>query len=89
LLAQKEEGTMTFETIRAVFAWCTVINMGLLIWWWLFFVLAHDWMYRCHCKWFKLSEERFDAIHYGGLAIFKLGIFMFNLVPYLAMRIVG
>ncbi len=80
---------MTFETIRAVFAWCTVINMGLLLWWVVFIFLAHDWTYRCHCKWFKLSEESFDAIHYGGMAIFKLGIFMFNLVPYLAMRIAG
>jgi hypothetical protein len=46
-------------------------------------------MYRYHCKWFKLSEERYDTIHYAGMAIFKIGIFLFNLVPYLAMRIVG
>ncbi len=65
---------MTFETIRAVFAWCTVINMGLLLWWVVFFVLAHDWMYRYHCKWFKLSEERYDTIHYAGMAIFKGGL---------------
>jgi hypothetical protein len=80
---------MTFETIRAVFAWCSVINMGLLLWWLVFFVLAHDWMYHFHSKWFKMSEERFDAIHYAGMAIFKIGIIMFNLVPYLAMRITG
>lgn len=80
---------MTFETTRAVLAWCAVINMGLLLWWWVFFVAAHDWMYRRHCKWFKLSVERFDAIHYAGMAIFKSAIVLFNLVPYLAMRIVG
>jgi hypothetical protein len=80
---------MTFETIRAVLAWCAVINLGLLLWWWVFFVMAHDWMYRWHCKWFKLSAERFDAVHYAGMAIFKLAIVLFNLVPYLAMRIVG
>ena len=80
---------MTFEAIRAVFAWCTVINMGLLLWWVLFFILAHDWMYRYHCNWFKLSKEKFDAVHYAGMAFFKLAIFLFNLVPYLAMRIVG
>jgi len=80
---------MTFETIRAVFAWCTVINLGLLLWWVVFITLAHDWTYRYHCKWFKLSVEKFDAIHYAGLAFFKLAIFLFNLVPYLAMRIVG
>ena len=80
---------MTIETIRGVLAWSAVINFGLLLWWFLFFALAHDWMYRLHGKWFKLTREQFDALHYGGMAVFKLGILLFNLVPYLAMRIVG
>ena len=80
---------MNFEAIRAVLAWCTVINFTILILWFAFFALAHDWMYRFHCKWIKLSETTFDAIHYAGMALFKLGIFLFNLGPYLAMRIVG
>ena len=80
---------MTLETIRAVLAWCAVINIGILIWWLLFFILARDFMYRYHCKWFELSDERFDTIHYSGMALFKIGIFLFNLCPYLEMRIVG
>jgi len=80
---------MTLETIRAVFAWCTVINLGLFIWWFLFFALAHDWMYRLHGKWFKISVEKFDTLHYAGMALFKMGLLLFNLVPYLALRIVG
>ena len=80
---------MELEMIRAFFAWCSVINMGLLLWWALFLLLAHDWTYRLHSKWFKISIEQFDAIHYAGIAIFKLGIFMFNLVPYFALRIIG
>jgi hypothetical protein len=35
-----------------------------------------------------LSIEKFDAIHYAGMAYFKIGIFLFHLVPYLALRIV-
>ena len=80
---------MGLETIRAFFAWCSVINMGLLLWWALFLLLAHDWTYRLHSKWFKISVEQFDAIHYAGIVIFKLGVFMFNLVPYFALRIIG
>lgn len=80
---------MTIETIRMALAWCTVINMGLLLWWYLFFALAHDWTYRLHSKHFSLTVERFDTIHYAGMAAFKLGIFLFNLVPYLALRIVA
>jgi len=50
--------------------------------------LAHDWTWRLHSRWFNLSVERFDAIHYAGIAYFKLTVFVFNLVPYLALRIV-
>ncbi len=79
---------MTVEQIRDVLAWCSVINIGLLLWWFLMFVLAHDFVYRLHGKWFNLTVERFDAIHYAGMAFFKIGIFLLNIVPYLALRIV-
>ena len=80
---------MTIEIIRDALLWCAVINMGLLLWWLLFFVTAHDWMYRLHSKWFDLSIEKFDSIHYAGMAFFKIGIFLLNLVPYFALRIVS
>jgi hypothetical protein len=79
--------TVTVEVMRNTLAWCAVINLGLLVWWFLFFSLAHDWMYRLHGRWFKLTTEQFDALHYGGMAVFKLGILLLNLVPYLALRI--
>jgi len=63
--------------------------MGILLWWFLFIALAHDWVYRMHSKWFKISEEKFDAIHYAGISFFKVTIFAFNIVPYLALCIVG
>ncbi len=80
---------MTIETVRAVLAWSSVLNIGWLVVWFLFFSLAHDWIYRLHRQWFNLSVEKFDAIHYAGMALLKVGILLFNLVPYLAMRIVG
>ena len=80
---------MTIEIIRNALGWCTLINWGLLLWWFLFLTLAHDWTYRFHSKWFKLSVDQFDAIHYAGMALYKAGIILFNLVPYLALRIVG
>jgi hypothetical protein len=82
-------GIMTLENIRSALAWCMLINWGLLLWWFLFLTLAHDWTYRVHSKWFKISVERFDTIHYAGIAFFKVLVLMFNLVPYLALRIVG
>jgi hypothetical protein len=51
--------------------------------------LGHDWIYQLHSKCFDMPVDRFDAIHYGGMAAYKMGIILFNLVPYLALRIVG
>ena len=80
---------MNIDMIRDVLLWCAVINYGVLLVWFLFFILAHDWMHRLHGRWFHLSVEQFDALHYGGMTIYKLGIILFNLVPYVALRIVG
>ncbi len=79
---------MTVEVIRDVLAWSTAINYALLILWFLFFSLAHDWLYRFHGKWFTLSVGNFDAIQYASMTFFELCIFLFNLVPYIAIRIV-
>ena len=79
---------MTPETLMAVLGWCAVINAGLLLWWLLFFIFAHDWMLRMHGRWFEIGRARFDAIHYAGMAMFKIAIIVFNLVPYLALRLV-
>jgi hypothetical protein len=75
--------------VRKALLWCAVINYGVLLVWWLFFMLAHDWIYGFHNRWFHLSVEQFDALHYAGMALYKIGILLFNLVPYIALRLVG
>lgn len=80
---------MSFELTRDILGWCTLINMGLLLWWFLAFVFMRDLVKRIHGKWFHLSDESFDKLHYAGMTLFKIFVLVFNLVPYLAMRIVG
>ncbi len=80
---------MTIDLVRDALLWCFIINIGILLWWFLFFALAHDWVYQFHGKLFKLSVDKFDTIHYVGMAFFKICIFLFNIVPYFALRIVG
>ena len=80
---------MTLTDLREILGWCALINMGLLAWWLLFIILAHDWTWRFHSRWFSLTRERFDAIHYQGMALYKISIFLFNLVPWLALHIVA
>jgi hypothetical protein len=79
---------MSIETLRSSLLWCAIINYGVLLVWFLFFIGAHDWMYLLHGRWFRLSVEQFDSLHYAGMAVYKIGILLFNLVPYVALRIV-
>ena len=51
------------------------------------FVFARDFVFRTHTRWFKIPEERFDEIHYAMMGYYKLAFALFNLVPYLALRI--
>lgn len=79
---------MTIETARDVLLWSAAINYGVLFLWFAVFRLAHDWIFRLHGKWFRLTVEQFDAIHYAGMAIYKIGVLLFVLVPYIALLIV-
>ena len=76
---------MTMQLIKDVLLWCVGINYAVLFIWFGVFVFAHDWMYRLHTRWFKLSVETFDALHYAGLSIYKIGVILLNLVPLIAL----
>jgi len=79
---------MTMQLIKDVLLWCVGINYAVLFIWFGVFVFAHDWMYRMHGRWFKLSIETFDAVHYASMAVYKIGILLFNLVPLVALHFV-
>ena len=79
---------MDLVMIEKFLLWCTVLNYGILLVWWLLFSIAHDWLYRLHTRWFQLSRETFDTIHYKSMALYKIGIMLFNLTPYCALWII-
>lgn len=80
---------MSIDVVRNALLWCTVINYALLVVWFLLTALPHEWLHRLWGRWFRLTAEQFDAINFTGIVLYKLGILLFNLVPYVALRIVG
>ncbi len=78
---------MNTETLLAFFGWCSVINISIFLYWFLFFALGRDRIYRLHTRWFQLPAETFDTIHYRAMAHYKIAILVLNIVPYLALRI--
>lgn len=79
---------MTIDLVESVLGWATIINLSIVTLWFLIVVCWRDGLFRLHSKWFKLSEENFDTIHYAAMAFYKLCTYLFNLVPYLAIKIV-
>ena len=80
---------MSIAQLQEFLIWCAGINYAILLVWFAVFCLAHDWLYRMHSRWFKLSVEMFDALNYAGVAVYKIGIMLFVLVPLIALLLLG
>ena len=78
---------MTTTVLRDVLIWSLVFNYAILMVWFGVLTLAHDWVYRLHTRWFALSRETFDAIHYGGMSVYKIGVLLLNVAPLVAVLI--
>lgn len=76
---------MELNLLRNVLLWCTVINYCFLTFWSLMIVIAGDWVYEFHSRWFPMSREAFNIIHYAGMGFYKVFILVFNLVPLITL----
>jgi hypothetical protein len=80
---------MSIDTLREAMLWSLVINYGVLLVWFAAFTWGHDRLFRLHSRWFQVSRETFDALHYGSMAVYKIGILLLNLVPLVALWLVA
>jgi len=80
---------MDIQTLTTFFMWCTIINGALLVLSSLMCIYAGDWVYRIHSKWFSISRETFNVAIYSFLGLYKALFFVFNLIAYVALLLVG
>ncbi len=80
---------MDIQTLTDYYMRCTIINAGLFMYWATVCTLAPDFVYRKQSRWFPISRQTFDVAIYGFLGLFKIVFIVFNLVPYVALSIVG
>lgn len=79
---------MNSDTIKEFLLYSLAFNYSILLIWFGVFSLAHGWMYRLHSRWFKLEAQAFDALHYAGMAVYKIGIIILNIAPLVALWLV-
>jgi hypothetical protein len=80
---------MILQTLTTFFMWCTIINAGLLVFWTVIYMSAPDLVYRTQSKFFPIPRETFDVVFYSFIAVFKIVVLVFVVVPYVALLIIG
>lgn len=69
--------------------WNLLFNYTILLVWFGVFRIWHDGLLRLHRRWFELSATQFDAIHYAGMAVYKIFVLLFNLAPLMALYLLN
>jgi hypothetical protein len=79
---------MNPDTIKEFLLYSLAFNYSILLIWFGVFSLAHGWMYRLHSRWFTLEAQTFDALHYAGMTVYKIGVIILNIAPLVALWLV-
>ena len=80
---------MDINTIRTFFLWCTIINGLILTGAFLFYIFARDLAHSVHSRLFSVSRETVNTMYYSFIELYKMLWILFNLVPYIALLIIG
>ncbi len=80
---------MDIQTLTTFFMWCTIINGALLLFSAIMCMSLPNFIYRIHSKLFHISRDSFNVAIYSFIGFFKILFLIFNVVPYIALLIIG
>ena len=80
---------ITIEVLKEFFGWCTVINIGVLVFTTVTLVCMKDSISSIHSKLFGIDHENLPLRYFDYLGNYKIAILVFNLVPYLALELMA
>ncbi len=79
----------SIQTLATFFGWCTVINIVFIV---IVFALSnflHDFIGRVMAKIFGVSEQAAKETLLRVLMQYRVAVIVFNLVPYIALKIMA
>lgn len=79
---------MEIASLTALFGWMTVINFALLIFSTLMLTVFRRSVIRIHTRVTGLEETALKPVYLYFLGFYKVLIIVFNLVPYLAFKLI-
>jgi len=77
----------SIKTLATFLGWCTIINFGILILGVLIWILAIPYTSQLAAS--MISPDEVKEAFFNGLMIYRTEIIFFNLVPYIALKIMG
>lgn len=80
---------MTMEMFTTFLGWSTVLNMAMLMVATISLVLFRDAVAAIHGKLFGLGDSDLANAYFNYLAQYKIAIFIFNLTPYIALKLMA
>lgn len=80
---------MDIEMLTKFFMWCTILNMGLLMFSFLILAFIGEFVYKMHSKWFPMPRETFNVVLYSFIGMYKITVIVFNAVPWIVLTIIG
>ena len=80
---------MNMETLAAFFGWCSVLNIGLLFISTVAIILMRNKIAGIHARMFELDASDVRMAYFEYLARYKIAVLVFNIVPYIALKLVG
>jgi hypothetical protein len=80
---------MSLEQLAALLGWMTVINMVIMVLSAILLAGLKGILGRYHSKLFAVSAEEVAAASCNYLGRFKVLIIVFNLTPYIALRLIA
>jgi hypothetical protein len=75
------------EAITEFLGWCSLINIGLGLFSVIFITSLRGPILRIHSKIFNLEEKDLSRAYFQLLGQYKVATIMFNIVPYLVLKI--
>ena len=79
---------ISIDTLTAFLGWCTVLNIGMLSLTIFLVTVLKEPLIKAHVRLFGVNRENLQLSYFQYLGHIKIAIFMLNLMPYIALKII-
>lgn len=80
---------ITLDGLTEFLGWCSAINIAVLLFATFFLIFLRNVILPLHARIFDTSEDTLFRLYLQYLSLYKIALFIFNLVPYVALKLMA